>query len=164
MGYKVRFLGCSEAQRRWGSNDDPSNKLYIGSIYTISMVETHPWHTKISVTGIDGKFNSACFEIVTVPKMDKMGNEELVDESVCTCGLVNNDKFGIEHSKELLSRLNRGQKAIELNKLYKEYIEFINTANEGAILLAHVHGWRCPQDVIDEGERRRKEIAEYEGE
>ena len=59
-GDKVRFDGCSKEQQAWGSNDN-SNELTIGEVYILSDVEEHNWHTKVSVEGIDGQFNSVCF-------------------------------------------------------------------------------------------------------
>lgn len=66
-GMLVRFLGTTDQQVKWGNNDDPRGILTIGSIYEVSEVEVHNWHTKIQlVSSIDDnlKFNSVCFEIV----------------------------------------------------------------------------------------------------
>ena len=49
---------------------------------------------------------------------------------------------------------------IALIRKLDEYIEFLGKANAGPISNAFVHGWRCPQEDIDTGERLRKEIAE----
>lgn len=59
---KVKFIGCSEDQIRWGSNDDPNNILKIGEIYELDKKEVHSWHTKYYLKGVKGKFNSVCFE------------------------------------------------------------------------------------------------------
>ena len=64
IGDKVRFTGCSESQRNWGGNDDPTGKLVYGHACTVSDVEVHSWHTKISLAGVEGKFNSVCFDDV----------------------------------------------------------------------------------------------------
>lgn len=48
----------------------------------------------------------------------------------------------------------------ELIKQYKEYIEFLNRANETPIRIAALHGWECPKEDIEEGVRRRKRIDE----
>lgn len=65
IGDKVKFTGyCSIEQQRWGNNDDPTGKLTIGSEYIISDIEMHSWHTKITVEGIEERFNSVCFDVV----------------------------------------------------------------------------------------------------
>lgn len=50
------------------------------------------------------------------------------------------------------------QRAIALIEKLDNYIDFLNKANNGPISIAHVHGWRCPQDDISTGERLRDEI------
>lgn len=60
-GDHVVFLGCSKHQIQWGNNDDPNLILDEGECYTVSYVEVHSQHTKISLEGIVGKFNSVCF-------------------------------------------------------------------------------------------------------
>ena len=60
-GDVVRFDGASKEQIRWGSNTDPKDILRAGNFYEIESVEVHSWHTKISLKGIDGQFNSASF-------------------------------------------------------------------------------------------------------
>ena len=62
IGDKVVFTGCSEEQKKWGGNDDPEGKLVAGVEYIVSDVVEHSWHTKISLEGIDGCFNSVCFD------------------------------------------------------------------------------------------------------
>jgi len=67
IGTLVRFIGASDEQVKWGGNDDPRGILKVGSIYEVSEVEVHNWHTKIQlVSSIDDnlKFNSVCFEVV----------------------------------------------------------------------------------------------------
>lgn len=64
IGNKVRFLGCSVPQTNWGGNDSPTDKLMYGHEYIISDIEVHSWHTKISLMGIEGKFNSVCFDVI----------------------------------------------------------------------------------------------------
>lgn len=66
VGMLVRFIGATDEQVKWGNNDDPRGVLTIGSIYEVSEVEVHSWHTKIQlVSSVDDelKFNSVCFEI-----------------------------------------------------------------------------------------------------
>lgn len=62
IGDKVVFTGCSEEQKKWGGNDDPKGKLVVGEEYIVSAVERHTWHTKISLEGVAGWFNSVCFD------------------------------------------------------------------------------------------------------
>jgi|TARA_B100001094_G_scaffold84721_2_gene81072 hypothetical protein len=62
IGDQVRFLGCTPEQVRWGNNDDPQLKLIEGNTYLVEEVEIHSQHTKITLIGVDGKFNSVCFE------------------------------------------------------------------------------------------------------
>ena len=57
----VNFIGCSKEQINWGNNSDPTNILTLGKSYKISKVDIHKSHTKLSLEGIDGRFNSVCF-------------------------------------------------------------------------------------------------------
>ena len=59
---KVKYIGCSKEQINWGGNDDPRTMLKVGEIYEVAKEEVHSWHTKIFLVGIEGKFNSVCFE------------------------------------------------------------------------------------------------------
>ncbi len=61
-GDKVIYKGCTTEQVNWGSHSDPRGILTPGSVYKVSKVEVHTWHTKVSLVGIDGNFNSGCFE------------------------------------------------------------------------------------------------------
>ena len=61
-GDRVIYLGTFDEQVNLGSNDDPRNILIEGDIYQIEKVEVHSWHTKISLRGIQGKFNSVSFK------------------------------------------------------------------------------------------------------
>jgi hypothetical protein len=58
------FKGSSEEQERWGSYTGNHKKLVVGKEYTIIKEEVHTWHTKVFLEGIEGSFNSACFEPV----------------------------------------------------------------------------------------------------
>lgn len=62
IGEKIKFIGCSKEQINWGNNDNPNNILVIGNIYEISEIDVHSSHTKLSLSGIIGKFNSVCFD------------------------------------------------------------------------------------------------------
>ena len=60
IGETVKFIGCSKEQINWGNNDTPY-MLSIGDLYTIESVDVHSQHTKISLKGVVGRFNSVCF-------------------------------------------------------------------------------------------------------
>jgi hypothetical protein len=66
QGDVVVFTGASDEQVRWGSCDDPRDKLVVGESYTVSEVEEHSWHTKISVVGVCGRFNSVSFTVIYI--------------------------------------------------------------------------------------------------
>ena len=59
---KVKFIGCSDEQVRWGGNDDPREVLAVGDVYEVERTDVHSWHTKVKLKGIDGNFNSVCFD------------------------------------------------------------------------------------------------------
>lgn len=61
-GDRVIYTGTSDEQVHWGAgNDDPRKVLIEGDIYQVEKVEVHSWHTKISLRGVQGKFNSVSF-------------------------------------------------------------------------------------------------------
>ena len=60
-GDEVRFIGCTQSQINWGANDDPNPLLEVGYNYTVETVDVHSQHTKITLEGIPGRFNSVCF-------------------------------------------------------------------------------------------------------
>lgn len=60
-GDRVIYVGSSEEQVIFGTNDDPRKVLIEGDIYQIEKVEVHSYHTKISLRGVQGKFNSVSF-------------------------------------------------------------------------------------------------------
>ena len=62
-GDTVIYRGQTDDQRNWGSNDDAELVLVRGQHYTVEKVEVHSWHTKISVFGAQGRFNSVCFAL-----------------------------------------------------------------------------------------------------
>jgi hypothetical protein len=64
-GDQVVFRGQSDAQRRWGGNDDASSLLTVNEVYVIRKVELHSWHTKLEFENVTGRFNSVCFRPVT---------------------------------------------------------------------------------------------------
>ena len=61
-GETVRFIGCSKEQIAWGNNDDPNQLLFVGDKYFVEKVEVHSQHTKLTLRGVSGRFNSVCFE------------------------------------------------------------------------------------------------------
>lgn len=62
-GDKVVYRGCSEAQARWASCDDPRGVLEVRKVYTVYAAEVHSWHERVWLEGVQGHFNSVCFEI-----------------------------------------------------------------------------------------------------
>ena len=62
VGGKVQYIGASDDQVRWGSNDDPREVLTEGETYTVKQVKVHSWHTKVVLEEFpDLKFNSVSF-------------------------------------------------------------------------------------------------------
>ena len=76
---KVKYIGASDAQVQWGNCDDPRNVLIEGEVYEVEKEEAHTWHTKLSLIGIGGRFNSVCFE-----RLSELG---LVAHRVATAGI-----------------------------------------------------------------------------
>ena len=63
-GNLAKYIGCSQNQINWGSNDDPRGILIEGDLYYVEKVEIHSQHTKLTLRGVSGRFNSVCFERV----------------------------------------------------------------------------------------------------
>ncbi len=61
-GNNVKFIGCSKEQVQWGNNTDPKGILIVGDKYYVEHVDVHSQHTKLTLRGVFGKFNSVCFE------------------------------------------------------------------------------------------------------
>ena len=59
-GDRVLFDGWTIEQVRWGNNDNPHH-LERNKIYIIDCVEVHSQHTKVSIVGETGRFNSVHF-------------------------------------------------------------------------------------------------------
>lgn len=57
---KVKYVGCIDAQAKWGQSEDPRGVLIDGNIYDVDKVEVHTWHTLYHIAG--HKYNSTCFE------------------------------------------------------------------------------------------------------
>lgn len=64
VGDIVVFRGQSDAQRRWGGNDDANIILTKGREYIVEGVAFHSWHTKLQLRYVEGRFNSVCFGLV----------------------------------------------------------------------------------------------------
>ena len=60
VGDLVTYHGWTKEQVLWGNNDCPF-MLVVGRNYVIESVEEHSSHTKVSLIGIIGKFNSVHF-------------------------------------------------------------------------------------------------------
>ena len=62
FGEYVRFIGCNKDQIAWGNNTDPTGILIVGDKYYVEKVKVHSQHTKLTLRGVAGSFNSVCFE------------------------------------------------------------------------------------------------------
>jgi hypothetical protein len=58
----VIFTGCDQSQHSWGNHTGDYTKLVIGQKYRLKKEEERSWHTKYFLDGIDGSFNSVCFD------------------------------------------------------------------------------------------------------
>ena len=58
----VKFVGCTKEQIHWGNNTDPNDLLVHGGIYYVQQMIVKSSHTKLILRGVEGKFNSVCFE------------------------------------------------------------------------------------------------------
>ena len=61
-GDKVIYIGCTQEQINWGTNDDPRKNLFENTVYFVEKVKVHSQHTKLTLRGIYGNFNSVCFK------------------------------------------------------------------------------------------------------
>ncbi len=61
-GDKVIYIGCTQEQINWGTNDDPRKILFENTVYFIEKVKVHSQHTKLTLRGFYGNFNSVCFK------------------------------------------------------------------------------------------------------
>ncbi len=60
---KVKYIGATDDQIRWGGNDDPRELLVEDQEYELDHKEEHSWHTKYYLVEFPGKkFNSVCFK------------------------------------------------------------------------------------------------------
>ena len=61
----VRYKGLDDNQLRYGRSDKPEDKgVEIGQLLTIANIEQHDWYTHLIFKEIDGKYNTAGFELV----------------------------------------------------------------------------------------------------
>ena len=61
VGMTVKFIGCTREQINWGGNTDPKGLLKEGKEYIVAKIEEHSAHTKLTLKGVKGRFNSVCF-------------------------------------------------------------------------------------------------------
>ena len=61
-GDEVTYHGYSLEQVKWGNNDVPW-MLDVGKTYTVESVERHSSHTKVTLEGYEGRFNSVHFTL-----------------------------------------------------------------------------------------------------
>ena len=61
-GDYVKFIGCTKEQVNWGNNTDPEDLLVHGGVYYVQQMIVKSSHTKLILRGVEGKFNSVCFE------------------------------------------------------------------------------------------------------
>lgn len=61
-GDYVKFIGCTREQVNWGNNTDPEELLVPGGVYFVEEMIVKSSHTKLILRGVNGKFNSVCFE------------------------------------------------------------------------------------------------------
>lgn len=61
---RVRYLGCTDDQVTYGGHDDPRRVLIVGEVYRVKSRTLRDWSTSVRLVGIQGQFNSVCFEDV----------------------------------------------------------------------------------------------------
>ena len=62
IGDQVRYIGNTPEFLRSGSPYNSTSQLIKGNTYLVEHVEIRAQHTKIKLIGVDGNFNSVCFE------------------------------------------------------------------------------------------------------
>lgn len=78
---RLIYVDASDAQVRWGSNDDPRGILEPGKAYEVASVDVRSSHTKVELVEFPGKrFNSVCFKQVDGER-DRLSaiNAELIE-------------------------------------------------------------------------------------
>ena len=61
---KVKFTGQKLEQMLWGNHDNANEVLEVGKVYEEGGRCIHNSYTSIYLKGIEGAFNSVCFEEV----------------------------------------------------------------------------------------------------
>lgn len=62
-GDKVRFTGASDCQLgAYGCGEDPRGILTEGEVYAVAEVKVMAFHSVVYLDGIQGGFNSVCFD------------------------------------------------------------------------------------------------------
>lgn len=56
------YTGATDEQVAWGGDTDPRGLLVEGQAYEVEKERVHSWHTKWKLVGVDGWFNSVCFD------------------------------------------------------------------------------------------------------
>ncbi len=64
VGDVVKCVSVSEATQRYGGNSGKLSDISEGGQYKVTDVELHSWHTKLTLDGVHGQFNSCLFEKV----------------------------------------------------------------------------------------------------
>ena len=64
-GAKVKYIGVSDEQVRYGGHDDPRGILKEGMSYTVATVRIRSWNSDVVLQEFpDNGFNTVCFENV----------------------------------------------------------------------------------------------------
>ena len=58
----IKYVGCTREQVNWGNTTDPKDLLVPGGVYYVQQIIVKSSHTKLILRGVEGKFNSVCFE------------------------------------------------------------------------------------------------------
>jgi hypothetical protein len=60
----IKFQGASDAQVKFGQTQgDPREVLKAGEWYPVEDMEVHSAHTIYKIKGVEGWFNSVCFDV-----------------------------------------------------------------------------------------------------
>lgn len=69
----VRYTGATDEQASLAGGRDPREVLEEGETYEVDIIDVHSQHTRVYLVGIEGWFNSVCFE--PAPFIIKEGNK-----------------------------------------------------------------------------------------
>lgn len=64
VGDVVKCISVDITTQRYGSNSGNLSDISVGNTYKVTDVEPHSWHTKFTLDGVTGQFNSCLFEKV----------------------------------------------------------------------------------------------------